>query len=109
MINYDGRRFHTAGALPGESAEAVYHQDGDLVWADIQGGDVRHGSLTGLCDADGRVEFTYTMVRGDGELVAGRCVSVPERLADGRIRLNESWERYLPQAARGVSAIDEVW
>jgi hypothetical protein len=108
VISYEGRRFRTAGALPGESAEAVYHQDGDLVWAEIKGGDVRHGSLAGRCDAGGRVEFAYIMVRDNGDLVVGRCVSLPEVLADGRIRLNETWERFLPQAAQGESVLDEV-
>jgi hypothetical protein len=111
VINYEGRRFRSAEALPGESAEAVYRQEGDLVWAEIKGGDVRHGSLAGLCDAGGRVEFAYIMVRGNGETgetVVGRCVSRPEILADGRIRLHETWERFLPQAAQGESVLDEV-
>ena len=48
------------------------------------------------------------MVLADGALVAGHCESTPELLPDGRIRLHERWERYGPQAATGVSELDEI-
>jgi hypothetical protein len=102
VINYDGRRFG------GPGAEAHYHHEGDLVWAEIQGADVRRGSLTGICGAGGRLAFAYTMVLSDGGIVSGRCESTPEVLADGRLALHEQWERYLPHPARGCSTIEEV-
>ncbi|MFH7597123.1 hypothetical protein WDV06_18780 [Streptomyces racemochromogenes] len=108
-IDYDGRRFRNTGYAPGESAPiGHYRHEGDLLWAHFDGGPVRRGSLTGRVAADGKLEFTYTMVLDDGEVVAGRCWSTPEFLADGRIRLNERWERYGAGASSGESALEEV-
>jgi hypothetical protein len=47
------------------------------------------------------------MVRADGQVVIGRCRSVPTTLPDGRIRLHERWERYGAHAASGVSYLEE--
>lgn len=109
MIDYDGRRFRAVGHGPVESASsAVYRHSGDLLWAEMSGGTTRRGALTGVCRPDGILEFTYSMVLTSGEVVAGRCVSTPELLDDGRIRLHETWERYGEHAASGVSEIEEV-
>jgi hypothetical protein len=107
VIDYDGKRFRKVTAGP-EAPVAHYRQEGDLVWGSSAGGDVRRGSLTGLAAPDGTLTFAYTMVLSDGRTVAGRCESVPEVLPDGRIRLNETWERYGPDADSGTSAIEEL-
>ncbi|MET0134659.1 MAG: hypothetical protein ABW215_13835 [Kibdelosporangium sp.] len=106
MINYDGRRFrsvHDDGA-----PVAVYRQQDDLVWAEFAGGEIRRGSLTGTCDPQGVLDFAYTMVLADGRIIAGHSTNTPEHLPDGRIQLNEVWERFGAHADKGVSAIAEV-
>jgi hypothetical protein len=108
VIDYNGRRFRSTAHGDAEAALALYRQDGDLVWADFAGGNVRRGSLTGVCASDGTLEFAYTMVLTGGDVVAGRCRSTPEVLDDGRIRLQETWERYGAHAASGVSTIEEA-
>ncbi|MFC7546959.1 hypothetical protein [Plantactinospora sp. GCM10030261] len=85
-----------------------YHQRGDLVWGEITGGTVRRGSLAGTCDAEGVVRFAYLEVLTDGTIVVGECVSRPERLPDGRIRLRENWRRHGPRRDSGVSVIEEA-
>ncbi|MEU4605573.1 hypothetical protein AB0F43_21540 [Kribbella sp. NPDC023972] len=110
MIDYDGRKFSPVGhdLGDGDVPVASYWQRGDLVWADFSGGRVRRGSLAGVCRPDDKLEFIYTMVLADGSLIAGHCESTPELLPDGRIRLHERWERYGPQAASGVSQLEEI-
>jgi len=110
---YDGRTFVSAGAPETAAADGSvprghYHQSGDLVWGEISGGAVRTGSLAGRCEPDGTIRFAYCQVLVDGRVVAGDCVSRPERLPDGRIRLREEWQRFGPNADRGVSTVDEV-
>ena len=105
-IDYNGRKFRAAGSGP-DGAVAVYHQQGDLLWGDFSGGGVRRGSLTGVVKPDGSVDFAYTMVTED-EVISGRCWSTPEVLADGRIRLHETFERYGEHAGRGTSVIEEI-
>jgi hypothetical protein len=78
------------------------------VWGEFSGGSARRGALCGLCAEDGTLEFAYTMVLTSGEVVSGRCVSTPEVLSDGRIKLYERWERYGPNGATGVSELEEL-
>ena len=106
MIDYDGRRFRKPGDDSG--AVAVYHQDGDVVWVEVAGGEVRRGSLTGTRSQDGTLHLGYTIVLATGDLICGRTVNTPEVTHDGRIRLHENWERYAPQAAVGQSYLEEV-
>jgi len=105
VIDYDGRRFK--GHAP-DAPVATYRQDGEVVWSQWSGGDVRRGSLAGLCAPDGTVSFAYCMVLTDGRVVSGHSVNTPEFLPDGRIRLNERWERFGANAASGTSSIEEV-
>jgi hypothetical protein len=108
-IDYDGRRFSPSDGVAGEhSRVAVYRQDGDLLWGEFSGGQVRRGALTGSCGSDGTLDFAYCMVFEGGEIVSGRCHSTPTVLADGRIRLHEEWERYGAGGGRGVSSIEEL-
>lgn len=108
MISYDGRTFRAQGRPEGEAPVARYRQDGDLVWAEFAGGDVRRGALAGTCAPDGTLEFAYSMVLTGGEVVSGCSISSPEVLADGRIRLHERFERYGRNAATGASCIEEI-
>lgn len=107
-FDYDGRTFRPGDEDPAYTSQAHYHQDGDLVWAEFTGGHVRRGSLAGTCGPGGVLEFAYCMVRDSGEVISGFCRSTPRRLADGRIRLDEQWQRYTPQPGRGLSFIEEV-
>ncbi|MDQ2810342.1 MAG: hypothetical protein M3Z75_00275 [Actinomycetota bacterium] len=107
MFSYDERRFRPEG----ENGPVVtYRQDGDLFWAEIPaGGSVRRGALTGRCASDGTLDFAYSMVLEDGEVVCGRCHSTPmRRRGGGGIRIREEWERYGQNAATGVSYLEEV-
>nr|BFE56863.1 hypothetical protein GCM10020063_013890 [Dactylosporangium thailandense] len=87
-------------------ARGRYHQDGSLVWAEFEGGPVRSGRLVGTCGDDGVISAAYCQVMADGAVVAGTCVSTPDRLADGRLRLTERWRR--ADGSAGVSRIEEV-
>ena len=106
MINYDGRRFRAAGG--GDGTVARWRQEGDLVWAEFAGGEVRRGAIAGTCAADGTLRLVYSMVLAGGELVAGRTRTTPQRDAAGRLVLREEWERYAPHAATGTSYLEEV-
>lgn len=104
-IDYHGRVFRrTEGDTV---ARARYHQDGNLVWVEVTGGEVRHGSLVGTCAPDGTLDLRYTLVLAGGRLVCGRTVNTPELLHDGRLRLHECWERHGEPAATGISYIEE--
>jgi hypothetical protein len=112
VLDYDGRSFRssareTAGA-DGCGPTGHYRQRGDLVWAQFAGGAVLSGSLVGTCAPDGRLDLAYCQVLTSGAVVAGRCTSTPEVLADGRIRLREEWRRFDGAGSRGISYIEEA-
>lgn len=110
-VDYDGRRFRSSAAETADLGGVPvghYHQQGDLVWAEFSGGGVRRGSLAGTRAPDGSLEFAYCQVLADGAVVSGRCVSYPELLPDGRIRLREEWQRYGEQGDSGVSYVEEL-
>lgn len=104
-IDYDGRRFRALGGGDGVCAE--YHQHGDLVWAVFEGGHIRRGTVTGICDERGVLRLAYTMVLESGEVIAGHSTNTPQRFG-GALVLREVWERYGEQAAVGVSYLEEV-
>jgi hypothetical protein len=107
VIDYEGRRFRPDSA--GEEARvATYHQDGDLLWGEFEGGLARRGSLTGRAAEDGSLDFAYCMVREDGDVISGHCRSTPRFDDEGRIVLEEVWERFGRHAARGVSRLIEL-
>jgi hypothetical protein len=109
VINYDGRRFRNLETGPdGTAPIARYHQDGDLMWGEAVGGDVRRCVVSGLCAPDGSLDFGYSMVLDDGRVVTGHCWSTPEVLEDGRILLHEKWERYGDNPGSGMSYLEEL-
>lgn len=105
LVDYGGRRFRAVGGGP-DAPEGRYFQDGDLVWADISGPAVRAGRLIATRRPDGALDAAYCFLTAAGETVAGACVSTPELLADGRLRLTEHWRRL--DGSSGVSHIEEV-
>jgi hypothetical protein len=108
VFDYDGRAFRAGGDQAVQAPVAHYRQDADLVWGEFAGGQVRRGSLAGRCAPDGVLAFTYCMVLDSGDLVSGRCRSTPRLMDDGRIRLDEEWERYAPNPQTGISYLEEI-
>jgi hypothetical protein len=108
-FDYNGKRFHPVeDASADPSRVAVYHQEGDLLWGEFLGGKARRGALTGTVNDDGTLEFAYCMVNEDGDVISGHCASTPHVLDDGRIRLEEVWERFGAHESSGVSVIEEL-
>jgi hypothetical protein len=104
VCDYDGRRFRAAGS----TAVATYRQEGDLVWAEVSGGEVRRGALLGRRDAAGALHLGYTLVLASGEVVCGHTVNTPEVSDGGGLRMREVWERHRPRSATGTSYLEEV-
>jgi hypothetical protein len=111
MINYNDKIFKpVTNTENGESsAETVfyYKQTGDLLTAEYSGGKIRCGHLIGLVDGDGNIEMRYHQVNDNGKLMTGICFSRPEKLANGKIRLHESWEWTSGDRSKGQSIIEE--
>ena len=111
-ISYDGRTFRpVSNSESGEVSEGTvfrYHQRDDLVWAEYEGGDVRFGTLVAKAAADGTLDMRYQHLNRKGELMTGMCLSVPEVLPDGRLRVRERWRWTSGDHSEGESVIEET-
>lgn len=85
-----------------------YRQDGTTVWATYAGGEIVFGTMVGVAREDGTYDLRYQHVSEDGHLRAGRCISTAEVLADGRVRLHESWEWTEGGRGSGTSIVEEL-
>lgn len=111
-INYEGRRFRSVeNSETGEvGPETVfsYGQDGDVVSATYEGGDVRFGTLISTVDDEGNLDARYGHVNASGELMTGECRTTPEVLPDGRLRLHEEWRWTSGDRSSGRSVVEEI-
>ena len=111
-ISYHARCFRPIVNAPAGdvSSDTLFHyrQQDDVVWATYAGGAVRFGTLFATVDDTGCLDMRYQQVAIDGTLKAGRCISTPEVLPDGRLRLHESWNWTEDGDGSGTSVIEEM-
>ncbi len=111
-VDYDGRSFvAVANSESGEVGDGTvfhYRQDGDLVWADYAGGDIRRGHLVATVDGQGCLDMRYHHVNQAGDLMTGVCRTTPEALPDGRLRLHETWRWTSGDRSAGTSVLEET-
>jgi hypothetical protein len=111
-INYDNRTFKSVANSDGGEVSAettfYYHQKDNLVWAEYAGGEIVFGSLIAKVLPDASLEMRYQHLNKSGELMTGKCVSKPEILADGRLRLHEKWHWTSGDFSVGESIVEEV-
>ena len=111
MINYNNRVFrpitNTENGETSNETVFYYKQTGNVLSAEYAGGKIVNGHLIGLVDDDGNIEMRYHQLNDKGELMTGICRSKPEILANGKIRLHESWEWTSGDYSKGQSVIEE--
>lgn len=112
MINYHDKKFvsvnNTANGEVSSETFFNYKQDGKIISASYQGGEIVKGTLIGIVNDNGSLEFRYNHVNVHNELRGGMCKSTPEILADGRIRLHERWKWTDVDQSEGESIIEEI-
>ena len=111
-INYHNKSFRSISNSAGGEVDGDtlfhYSQDGDVVSGTYKGGSIISGSLIARVDDEGKLDMRYQHVNKEGELMTGKCVSVPEILPDGRIRLKEKWQWTCGDHACGESVVEEI-
>ncbi|MCC7502006.1 MAG: n-acetylglutamate synthase [Flavobacteriales bacterium] len=111
-MNYNGRTFRpVSNTENGEtSGETLFHykQSGTILTSEYAGGRIKQGHLIGLVDDAGNIDMRYHQVNDKNELMTGVCRSVPEILANGKIRLHEEWKWTSGDGSQGRSIIEEV-
>lgn len=92
------------------SAETIFHyqQQGNILTSEYSGGKILKGHLIGLVDENGNIDMRYHQVNVRGELMTGVCKSSPEILANGKVRIHETWEWTSGDFSKGYSVLEEV-
>jgi hypothetical protein len=112
MIDYNGRSFvsveNTDNGEVSSKTFFEYKQEGQIITATYSGGEIIKGTLVGIVKEDDYLEFRYNHVNTKNEIRGGQCISTPEILPDGRIRLYENWKWLDSEATEGHSIIEEV-
>lgn len=105
----DARRFNVVATVGGEVSEDTvfeYQERDGEVWASYSGGTVRRGYLVGTRDGD-RIALRYVQLNVDGQTSSGRCSTLVSVRADGRLRLDETWE-WESRPGVGTSVVEEI-
>ncbi|MEU4323688.1 hypothetical protein [Nonomuraea dietziae] len=106
----NGRLFRSCadvdGGEVGIETTFEYGEHNGEIWAGYQGGAIRRGQLVGTRDGD-TLDFRYVQLNTEGRTSSGHCVSTISTLADGRLRLEETWE-WESQPGSGTSACEEI-
>ncbi len=85
-----------------------YYQNGQLIWADYEGGEILKGSLIGKYTEEDHFEFTYQHINTNFELMTGKCKSYPKIDESGKIILEEFWQWTCGDESKGESVLKEI-
>jgi len=112
MINYNNRTFRAVSNTDnGETSILTvfyYKQEGNTITAVYSGGKIVTGQIIGTVDEKGNIDMRYQQINTEGESMTGKCISQPEILENGKIRLYENWEWTSGDKSKGKSIIEEV-
>lgn len=110
-ICYDNRCFisenNTKNGEVDENTLFLYHQKGNILYAEYFGGEIIRGSITGTVADNGELDFYYQHINKQNEIKIGKCHSVPEIMNNGKIKLFENWEWLNGDKTKGKSVIIE--
>ena len=98
-MNYDGKKFKViSNSENGDvSSDMIfeYRQVGEILSSEYSGENISEGHLIGIVDEDGTINMRYRQINPKGQEVSGICMSTPELMPNGKIRLTECQTRYL--------------
>ena len=111
-MNYNNKKFQpvTSSSNGEVTVQTVFHyrQSGNVVTCEYQGENIVTGHLIGIVDPDGNIDMRYHQVNMHGQLLTGVCLSRPELLPNGKIRLHESWQWTSGDESMGQSVLEEI-
>jgi hypothetical protein len=108
----DGKTFrsvsNTANGEVGAETTFHYRQNGNVVTATYEGGRIIAGQLIAIRLPSGQLDMRYHHLNAAGDFMLGKCLSTPERLPDGRLKLMEAWQWLSGDGSSGQSEIEEI-
>ena len=111
-INYHNKTFKSAENTPNGEVDAStlfhYEQAGDIVTGIYSGNQIKAGQLIATIAHDGKLIMRYQHINGQGELKYGHCITTPEELENGKLRLHEKWQWDCDDKSSGESILEEI-
>ena len=111
-MNYNDRKFRPiTNSENGEvSEEMIFHymQVGDILTCEYQGEFIKKGLLIGIVANNGEIDIRYQQVNNKGQLTTGICISTPELMSNGKLRLHEKWKWTSGDQSEGESVLEEI-
>lgn len=112
MINYHNKKFKViSNSSNGElDSTTVFHyqQKDQVVFCSYSCNDIVLGQLLGTVDEKGIITMIYQQINQEKKLKTGKCISEPQLLANGKIRLLEKWEWTSADFSKGKSILEEL-
>lgn len=110
--NYDRKIFksieNTSNGEVDNSTLFHYSQKGNVVTATYSGKNIVSGQLMAKVNKDGSLNMRYHHLNHAGQFKNGHCLSTPEILNNGKIRLHEKWKWDCDDFSEGNSIIEEI-
>ena len=111
-MNYHNKKFKAIDLSPNaevdENMTFHYQQWENIVTCTYQSKHIQQGQLIGLVDELGNIDMRYQQVNALGELHTGVCISKPEIMSNGKIRLHEKWQWTSGDQSTGHSILEEL-
>ena len=111
-MDYNNKKFrpvqNSTNAETSESTIFEYKQHNTILTCDYKGGKIVKGHLIGLVSKDGTIDMRYHQVNNLGELMTGICISKPEIMENGKIRLHDQWQWTSGDQSKGTSILEEI-
>ena len=112
MFNYHNKTFrslsNTSNGEVGNETFFYYQQTDNIVTATYYGGSIKKGHLIAIVEKDGQLNMRYHHINLKDELMTGTCISIPELLENGKLRLHETWQWTSGDKSSGTSIIEEI-
>lgn len=110
-ICYEGKFFGGFFALDQSEMKQEtlfsYHQNGNTLWAEYGGGEIKKGNIIGNVEANGELNFYYNHINQKNEMKIGKCHGIPRILENGKIELLSHWQWLNGDRSKGLTIIRE--
>jgi len=111
-MDYNNKRFrpiqNTENGETSSETIFLYQQISHILTSTYIGGQIVKGHLIGIVGEDGTIDMRYHQINTKGELMTGKCISKPEILPNGKIRLHETWQWTSGDLSAGYSILEEI-
>ncbi len=111
-MNYHLKRFspisNSENAETSSDTIFEYLQEGNIIRSSYKSKNIKQGHLLGIVNEEGVIDMRYHQVNIQGELMTGTCISTPEILSNGKIRLHEEWQWTSGDLSKGNSILEEL-